>query len=183
VPALAATCPTRWRYALALPALNYPPCKNRTASSDRLEAGRTQRPGILPTVPASNVTSARGDTPSINASNCARASTLQLTPFVLRAAALIAVTADASSGSSGCVVTNALVLSLVERCMVAERQFPVRLQHAESTGSRVGRLATKSRHWRNVGHKLCVTRRCVVARESPWRGASARTGFVRGHGP
>ena len=73
-------------------------------------------------MPDSNVTSSRGDTRSIKASNCGRASIVQRTPFVARTAVLIERSADASSGSSGCILTKAFdVPPLVERCMVAEQ--------------------------------------------------------------
>src|SRR5882672_1541056 len=76
------------------------------ASSERLDAGCTQTPGTAPTVAISNVTSARGATPSINASKNGRASTLKRAPFCARAAALTGISAAASSGSSGCITTT-----------------------------------------------------------------------------
>src|SRR5258706_8430938 len=59
--------------------------------------------GSPPPMYGSNVTSPRGDTPSINASYCGRASILQGRPLYGRAAVSIRLIIDASSGSSGCV--------------------------------------------------------------------------------
>src|SRR6185503_15298179 len=103
-------CPTRWRYALAVPKLNHPPCKCRIALPDRLDAGCTQRPGTSPTEPFSKVTSPGGGTRSIKASNCARASMVaDRTPFAARIAAFMAVIAGASSGSRGCIAMDGVV--------------------------------------------------------------------------
>src|SRR5882672_1141587 len=58
---------------------------------------------MRPSASASNVTSSRGKTLSMKASNCPRASIPRGTPLVELAMARMAVVIAASSGSSGCI--------------------------------------------------------------------------------
>ena len=75
------------------------------ASPDRQSAGCTQSPGMPPRVSASNVTSPRGNTLSMRASNCPRASIPGRAPLLELTMARMAVVIAASSGSSGCIAT------------------------------------------------------------------------------
>src|SRR5258706_8002198 len=119
-PALAAICPTRWREALADPKLNQPPCRWTIASPDRQSAGRTQSPGTPPRVSVSNVTSSRGNTFSMKASNCPRASIPCRAPLAELTMARKAAVIAASSGSSGCTTTEPVdVRSLVDPCIAS----------------------------------------------------------------
>src|ERR1700722_3879262 len=74
--------------------------------SNRKFLGLTHSPGMPPIVSASNVTSSRGETLSMRASNCSRASTPRGAPLVgLTNARMVAAT-SASRGSSGCMTAK-----------------------------------------------------------------------------
>src|SRR5262245_7181275 len=115
---------TRWRYAFAFPNLNHPPCRCRIVSSERTGVAWTRSPVILPAMPDSNITSSRGRTPSINASNGARADPPQ---YAFRGTCLGSHFNDgtASAASSGCITMWSLNARCVVECSIGE--LPLRL--------------------------------------------------------
>src|SRR5882672_3027632 len=93
--------PTKFRYALALPKLNQPPCTCRIAACFRGRAGFAHTPDIPPTVSASKVTPAGAATRSMTASNGPRAAAPASLPLNAATLARRAVAARESSGLSG----------------------------------------------------------------------------------
>src|SRR5882672_10601135 len=104
-PALDAMCPTKFRYARAVPRLNQPPCTCRIAAPFCERAGFAHQPEIPPTVSAAKVTSVGAATRSMRSSNGARAAVPASLPLNAATLARSALAPGESSRLSGCTAS------------------------------------------------------------------------------
>src|ERR1700733_8375739 len=100
-PALIAMWPTMLRNAEAVPQLNQPPCRWRTAAPFRACVGMAHQPDMPPTASASKLTPSGAATRSMMPLNEPRAETPSSLPFMAATVDLRVVIAAESSGLRG----------------------------------------------------------------------------------